>query len=152
MLSFASGIVVWPDRFDLVETDERLSYVGRLIREFHDAVADFSPPPEAQWQIIYPQAGNEIIAHHDLAPWDLIVGKERWVFIDWDLAAPGTRLWDLAYAAHGFVPLSADPAVRRSDAGQRLRTLVDAFGLDQRERLELVGLLPLPGPATEEPN
>jgi hypothetical protein len=29
-------------------------------------------------------------------------------FIDWDGAGPGSRLWDLAYAAHGFVPLSDD--------------------------------------------
>jgi hypothetical protein len=27
------------------------------------------------------------------------------VFIDWDGAGPGSRLWDLAYAMKGFVPL-----------------------------------------------
>jgi hypothetical protein len=27
------------------------------------------------------------------------------VFIDWDGAGPASRLWDLAYAMKGFVPL-----------------------------------------------
>jgi Ser/Thr protein kinase RdoA (MazF antagonist) len=141
VLSFAPGSPVWPDRFDLVEPRDRLAFVGRLVRRFHDAVADFTPPPDAEWHVIYPQAGSEIIAHHDLAPWNLIAGDKQWVFIDWDAAAPGTRLWDLAYAAHGFVPLSADPALRRSDAGQRLRALVDGYGLGEPERRELVALL-----------
>ena len=60
-----------------------------------------TPPPQSA-------AIGTIIAHQDLAPWNLVIG-DRWAFIDWDTAAPGTRLWDLAYAVHGFVPLSADP-------------------------------------------
>jgi hypothetical protein len=44
---------------------------------------------------------------------------DRWVFIDWDGAGPGSRLWDLAYAAHGFVPLAAggDPAADAPGCG-----------------------------------
>ncbi|MEU6700355.1 hypothetical protein [Pseudonocardia sp. NPDC046786] len=39
--------------------------------------------------------------------------------IDWGTAAPGTRLWDLAYAVHGLVPLSAAPEWTRPDADRR---------------------------------
>ena len=55
---------------------------------------------------------------------------DRWVFIDWDGAGPGSRLWDLAYAAHGFVPLAAggDPAAD----GPRLRALADGYGAGRR--------------------
>jgi len=53
-------------------------------------------------QTLIPADGDKIIAHHDLAPWNLIIGEWHWAFIDWDTAAPGTRLWDLAYAMHGF--------------------------------------------------
>jgi thiamine kinase-like enzyme len=78
--------------------------------------------------------------HHDLAPWNLVVG-ERMVFIDWDNAGPGSRLWDLAYAVHGFVPMSAHPEWQRVDAGQRLRAFVDAYGLDEQQRRSLAPLL-----------
>ncbi len=137
VLAFAPGTVVWPERFALVGDDTGLSRVGRLIREFHDAVAGFVPPPGARWQRLIPMEGDEIIAHHDLAPWNLVVdgdrGPDGWVFIDWDTAAPGSRLEDLAYAAHAFVPLSANPAWQRADAGPRLRVLADAYGLDDED-------------------
>ena len=88
-----------------------------------------------------PADGAEIIAHHDLAPWNLVIGGSRWAFIDWDTAAPGTRLWDLAYAMHGFAPLSASPAVQRVDAGRRLRVIADAYDLTERQRSDIIPLL-----------
>jgi Ser/Thr protein kinase RdoA (MazF antagonist) len=88
-----------------------------------------------------PADGDEIIAHHDLAPWNLVMGDGQWAFIDWDTAAPGTRLWDLAYAMHGFAPLSANPAFQRADVSRRLRLIADAYGLTGPERLEIIPLL-----------
>jgi hypothetical protein len=46
-----------------------------------------------------------------------------------------------AYAAHGFVPLSADPRWQRHDAGARQRLFADAYGLDEAQRRELVPML-----------
>jgi hypothetical protein len=141
VLTFIPGEVAWPDHFALLGQDSELRRVSRLIREFHDAVAGFTPPPAARWQVLMPADGEEIIAHHDLAPWNLVIGGSRWAFIDWDTAAPGTRLWDLAYAMHGFAPLSANPAVQREDAGRRLRVMADAYGLTGTERLAIIPLL-----------
>lgn len=142
VLGFIPGEVVWPDRFGLLEPARALSDVAGLIREFHDAVRDFTPPADAVWQVLVPAEGADIIAHHDLAPWNLVaVAEGGWAFIDWDTAAPGSRLWDLAYAVHGLVPLSAHPDWRRADAGARLRTFADAYGLDEAERRCLVPLL-----------
>lgn len=141
VLAFVPGTVPWPDRFDELAPRERLARAARLIREFHDAVTGFTPPAQAQWQVLIPAEGDcDIIAHHDLAPWNLVVGS-RWVFIDWDCAAPGTRLWDVAYALHGFVPLSADPRWQRDDAASRVRVFADAYGLDESQRHELVPML-----------
>jgi predicted O-methyltransferase YrrM len=116
-----------------------LGRVGRLIRAYHDAVAGFEPPPEARWDVVIPPDGDEVICHNDLAPWNLVRDGDRWVFIDWDGAGPGSRLWDLAYAAHGFVPMHAggDPSVD----GPRLRALVDGYGLDDSQRRALPALI-----------
>jgi hypothetical protein len=141
VLTFIPGDPAWPGRFGLLDEDGRLRRAARLIRGFHDAVAGFRPPPDARWQVLVPADGAEIIAHHDLAPWNLIIGGRQWAFIDWDTAAPGTRLWDLAYAMHGFVPLSADPAWQRDDAGRRLRLIADAYGLSERQRRDIIPLL-----------
>lgn len=146
VLTWIPGVVPWPDRFDLVEPEAQLVRVGRLIRDLHEAARGFTPPPDARWQVLIPPDetelvdGGELIVHHDLAPWNLVAG-DRWAFIDWDVAAPGSRLWDLAYAAHGFVPLMADPAWQRPDAARRLRVLVDAYGLDEAQRRRLAALL-----------
>lgn len=141
VLTFIPGTAAWPDGFGRLDADRELGRAVLMIRHFHDAVAGFVPPRDAQWQVLTPADGDEIIAHHDLAPWNLIMGEREWAFIDWDVAAPGTRLWDLAYAMHGFVPLSADPAYQRQDAGRRLRFIADAYGLTERQRLDVVPLL-----------
>jgi hypothetical protein len=141
VLSFIPGTVPWPEEFGLLEPLDRLVRAARLIRDFHDAVTGFVPPPDAHWQMLIPAEGDcDIVAHHDLAPWNLVIGP-RWAFIDWDLAAPGTRLWDIAYAVHGFAPLSASSRWQRPDAALRVRAFADAYGLDEAQRRELVPLL-----------
>lgn len=148
VLTWVPGVVPWPERFDLLEPDAGLARVGRLIHDLHQAAQGFTPPPDARWQVLIPPDetelvppdGTPLIVHHDLAPWNLVAG-DRWALIDWDAAAPGSRLWDLAYAAHGFVPLSAHPSWQRPDAARRLRVLVDAYGLDEGQRRRLVALL-----------
>jgi len=116
-----------------------LHRVGQLIRELHDKAQDFAAPPGARWDVIIPPDRCELICHHDLAPWNLVRDGDRWVFIDWDGAGPGSRLWDLAYAATGFVPFAAggDPATD----GPRLRALADGYGLDAQQRRELPPLI-----------
>ncbi len=115
------------------------SRVGELIRGFHDAVADFRPPAGTTWNVVIPPDRQDLVVHHDLAPWNLVCGPGRWVFIDWDNAGLGSRLWDLSYAAHGFIPLrhGIDP----KEAGRLLSVLADNYGLEQADRQRLAGLL-----------
>ena len=105
-----------------------------MVRAIHDASARFVPPPDASWECAIAAPGAELVCHNDLAPWNLIVG-ERWVFIDWDAAAPSTRLWDLAYAAQAFTLSRVDnpPALAAID----LAAFVDGYGADAALRTAL---------------
>ena len=112
--------------------------VGRLVRELHDALDSWTPPPAAVWQCPIPADGADLVVHNDLAPWNLVVADDRVVVIDWDGSAPGTRTWDLAYLAHGLVPLTPGPV---DAAVARLRALADGYGLDDAGRARLAATL-----------
>jgi Ser/Thr protein kinase RdoA (MazF antagonist) len=116
-----------------------LGRLGALIRDLHDALERFKPPSNAQWNVVIPPDRCDLVCHNDLAPWNLVRDGERWVFIDWDGAGPGSRLWDLGYAAKAFVPLSrgGDPT---HDA-PRLRALADGYKLDDQQRRDLPALV-----------
>jgi len=105
--------------------------------------ASFTPPAGAAWQQIaaFP-GGGEVICHNDLAPWNTVFARERPVaFIDWDLAAPGPRWWDVCFAIWHFVPLYGDPATdpfsmaEFEPRARRTRLFCDAYGLGDRGEL-----------------
>ena len=116
-----------------------LERVGTTIRNLHDAVSSFQPPASAAWNVLMPPDGNEIICHNDLAPWNLVRDGERWVFIDWDTAAPGTRLWDLAYAALTFPPI--DPGCDLQEAATRVGAILNGYGLERSRSFDLLQLM-----------
>jgi len=116
-----------------------LAAIGRLLRDYHDAVADFVPPAPAVWNEVIPPDAEELVCHNDAAPWNLIRSARGWVLIDWDAAAPGSRLWDLAYSAQSMAGLHA--ARTPDDAADRLRIFVDGYGLDPARRPALAALL-----------
>ncbi|MGC1208875.1 MAG: phosphotransferase [Ornithinimicrobium sp.] len=137
VLKYVEGEVIMPfEPRDYLTAARR---IGSLIRDFHDAFAEFTPAPDATWNVVIPPDARDLIIHHDLAPWNLVLGSQRWVFIDWDNAGPGSRLWDLAYAAHGFTPL--EPATAATTAAQRLAALAEGYRLEQNERTRLADLL-----------
>ncbi len=131
VLTYASGDVVWPGHFDLLESDDALADVARLIRRYHDTVASFVPPPDAAWWDLAadPSGVREVICHNDLAPWNLVHGADGgWTFIDWDLAAPGRRAWDLGWALLAFIPLTPDRPLDDQAIARRLRVFMSAYG------------------------
>ena len=125
VLEYVPGRVAHPTGPDNPPLDPGL--VGHIVRDLHDALDGWHPPPDAAWSCPIPTDGNDLVIHNDLAPWNIVVG-DRLVIIDWDGAAPGTRTWDLAYLAHGLVPL--EPGTRWADVVVRLRDLADGYGLD----------------------
>jgi hypothetical protein len=90
-------------------SDATLGAVARCLRAFHDASLGFVAPPGGRWQ--WPShEPAEVICHNDFAPYNLMFEDGRLTgVIDLDLASPGPRVWDMAYTAYRFVPLT-DPA------------------------------------------
>ena len=91
ILSFVAGHVAWermqpPD----VVCEESLANVAELVRQFHDLTAGSR------------LAGrDEVVCHNDLSPKNTVYtdrgrGLRPVVFLDWDLAAPGSRIHDIA--------------------------------------------------------
>lgn len=124
--------------------DDALIAVGRLIRDFHDAVASFEPPAGASWHLQTGAPVGRLICHNDLSPANTIYqdGKPR-AFIDWDLATPSTALWDLSYAARTFIPLYHPQDCEQfgylpGQQPRRLRLFCDAYRMSRQTRQQLL--------------
>jgi hypothetical protein len=91
--------------------------------------------------------GGTVLCHNDVCPENVVFRDGRAAaLIDFDLAAPGRPIWDLAMTARYWVPM-LDPksaAIAGSDgldATSRLRLLADSYGLAPQERAELPGVI-----------
>jgi len=128
--------------------DEALTATARLLRAYHDATVDFVPPEAAVWAYRYPDpARHEVICHNDFAPYNFVYsGGAPTGVIDFDLAGPGPRLRDVAYAAYWLVPLSFHSAEQKAFAeadvqqgSRRLHLFCAVYGIGAgRELLEMV--------------
>jgi len=142
VIEFIAGEVPWPgDHRRLLGTDDAMEQVGRLLRASHDAVRDLHPDPQAVWR--FPEMAGDalpfldeqglIVCHNDPGAWNLVVGPDRWAFIDWDAAGPRPPVWDVAYCAVGTVPIAPSAAGAGWPDGapvpQRLRALARGYGL-----------------------
>jgi hypothetical protein len=118
---------------DFVFSVETSVAVAGTLRAYHDATAGFTPRPDAVWQ--WPaHEPVEVICHNDFAPYNLMFdGSELTGVIDFDLASPGPRVRDMAYAAYRFVPLTDPvnpdaPYAGMEEQRRRLAILCSAYG------------------------
>lgn len=130
-LTYFPGSSGFPPMGADTRSDDALVEAVRLVRQVHDASQDFVAPSH-RWhhQEIARPVDVDCIGHLDLAPWNFLFDGTRVVaLIDWDTAAPSSRLWDLAYLAYQFTPMHGDE-------------VLPAYGWDEppdrRHRLELI--------------
>ncbi|MFC6023777.1 phosphotransferase [Plantactinospora solaniradicis] len=128
VLTFLAGHVAWEESQPAdVRSDESLVAVARLVRQLHDLTAGTD------------LAGDqEVVCHNDLSPKntvyrDLGSGLRPVAFIDWDLAAPGSRMHDVAHMCWQYVGLG--PGMDVGEAARLVRLLADAYGPLPRKEL-----------------
>jgi GNAT superfamily N-acetyltransferase len=139
ILTFANGVLV-QDHQSLTGSVEGLRRAVRLIRAFHDLSARLVGYIDGPWNEDYhdPAANPEIICHNDLAAWNLVAGDSGWTFIDWDLAAPGRRIWDLGTAVISFIPLFPSSQLGDDETAERLRLFSRTYGFSEGAESELL--------------
>jgi len=128
--------------------DDVLVELGRLLRRMHDAQEGFALPDGMRWPDLPVEPTAEcVVCHNDLF-WPNVVFRDARpvALIDWDLAAPASRLYDLASAANYWAPLRQDAealewGLPTETRGPRLRHLCDAYGLDARDRVALLDVV-----------
>jgi len=137
-----------PYPHEWVKADETLAEIGRMLRALHDTTRGFVPARDAVWttDLADPQ-GGEVVCHNDVCIENVVVSSGRVAgLLDFDFAAPGRPVWDLAMTARYWVPLR-DPisaaATNRDhlDPFVRVRVLVDGYGANQQIRRDFTGVL-----------
>jgi aminoglycoside phosphotransferase (APT) family kinase protein len=129
IMSYVEGFVAWQMPVaTAVSCDQSLIRVAELVREFHDLTSG-----------TLLAEGHEVVCHNDLSPkntvyQELPAGLCPVAFIDWDIAAPGARMHDVAHVCWQYLGLG--PAVTSiPEASRRLRLICDAYGVSDRAPL-----------------
>lgn len=101
-------------------SDEQLSALTRLVRSMHDALAGSLEAGDA-----------ETVCHNDIAPWNvMLVGGAPVGLIDFDDAAPGRRIEDVAYLAWVFCGLGpGGPSA--AEQSRRIKHVCSAYSGEQ---------------------
>ncbi|MFG2407554.1 phosphotransferase [Streptomyces brevispora] len=148
ILDYMAGDVAVPPFPDWAADEELLVSVAQMQRALHAAAVGFELPEGVVWRgrRLPPGAEGDLVCHTDLCLENVVVREGRAAaFIDFDLAVPTDRLFDIAVAVRHWVPLRApsDIADARADCDlfSRFRHFTDAHRLSSAERGRMADIL-----------
>ena len=130
-------------------TEAALASVGALLRRFHRASSAIPLEPAVPWATGFADPrGGTMLCHGDACVENVVFRDgEAFGLIDFDMAAPGRPLWDVAMAARYWVPM-LDPQTAAQfppyvglDSVRRLRVLADGYRMSADDRAELPGII-----------
>ncbi|MEE4194746.1 MAG: aminoglycoside phosphotransferase family protein [Anaerolineae bacterium] len=117
---------------------------AKLLRAYHEATVSFVKGLKGDEPWFLPALEPvEVMCHGDYAPYNIVLdGDHAIAIIDFDVAHPGPRVWDIAYALYRFAPLTgssnADGFGNIAEQISRCRLFCDAYGLPDEERVGLI--------------
>ncbi|MEV8373753.1 phosphotransferase [Kribbella sp. NPDC056861] len=123
-------------------TSVALESVAHLLRRYHEAVLGFDPSGYPWAEHVPTEYDVGLVGHND-PNLDNIVFRDgvAVALIDFDLAGPGSALWDVAAAVRLWAPLRPDADIddpRQGESLTRLRLFADAYRLSLPDRHRLV--------------
>lgn len=138
-LTYIAGRAAVPPLAEDMLTDEALVSLADLLRRYHRAVAPFDPAGHSWPRPVPARYASGLVSHNDVHPANVVFSGGRAVaLIDFDLAGPGSAVWDFAAAARSFVPLLDEADVADARAGralERFRIFLAASELPRASRL-----------------
>jgi len=145
-LEFIAGDVPLSPYPPWSQTDTALASIARLLRRLHDASAGFDPSGFSWNDALADPVGGSIVGHNDIELSNVVFRDGVAVaLIDFEFAAPGRAVYDLAQLARLCLPIEHEVDRNRmgwaSPRPARLRLLADAYGLDRGGRAELLAAI-----------
>jgi hypothetical protein len=143
-LVFIDGKVPVAPYPDWSQSDTALASIARLLRGLHDAARGFDPQGLTWDDSLVDPAGGTLVCHNDVCPENVVFRDGIAVaLLDFEFAAPGRPIYDVAQLARLCVPFDDDfdqarLGWRPADRPARLRLVADAYGLDRDGRAELL--------------
>ncbi len=146
-LEFIEGDVPLPPYPEWVRSDEALASVAKLMRGLHDASIAVDLTTGTWSGEMSDPRGGPVLCHNDVCLENVVFSDGLAIaFLDFDFAAPGRRVFDIASFARMCVPIDDEINAGRlgwagEDQPRRLRLVADAYGLDADDRVELVKII-----------
>lgn len=138
VLSYIDGEVPH-DMPSWIWNEDILKEVALMMMHWHEASLNFYDN-EPIWYMENNEV-HEVICHNDFAPYNCVFDNAHLVgVIDFDVCSPGSRIWDLAYAAYRFIPLLPVGSVEEfsevspfdiSEMKKRVNILLDSYNQHQ---------------------
>ena len=126
------------------QTDTALASIAQLLSDLHKASLQFDPSLYTWNEVLADPIGGPLVCHNDLELSNIVfIDGVAVGFIDFEFAAPGRAVYDLAQFARLCVPIEHEFDQDRmgwepADRPARLRLIADTYGLDQEGRAQLL--------------